>query len=245
MRIILFSIGNYHVYSHGVFVVLGIIVGGLIFNQLAVKEKLKTSNLLFNLIVSVVVGIVFSRIFYYLFNLNGYRSFYEIFLVWQGGLISFAGFISAGLTFVLLLRSQKESTKRWLELSGIAFPIGLAIGRIGCLLNGEFGVKTKSAWAIYHRMPIPLLESIWCFLIFGFNYWLYKKYDKQLPEYMLIFNFVFLYAFGRFFIDWWRIDINLSIGINGSQLMCFIVMVIAAIIFFAHYLKVKKKNDLR
>src|SRR3989304_6507324 len=147
MKIVLFSVFGFNVYSHGVFLVLSAIIGGWLLFRLAEKEKLSTKNFLFNYLTSVVVGIAASRILFYLINLKYYLTFWQIVEIWQGGLISFAGFISGALAFFLLLKKQKEDFTPWLNLAGVVFPLAIAIGRIGCVLNGEFGIKTKSIFA--------------------------------------------------------------------------------------------------
>ena len=248
MRIVLFSIFGFNVYSHGVFMVLGMVIGGWLLYRLAKKEGLLVQHFLIDYTTSLIIGILFSRICFYLLNLQSYNSLWEITQIWEGGLISFAGFILGTLTFLFLLLKRKQRISPWLNLSGIIFPLAIAIGRIGCALNGEFGIKTKSILAIYGYMPVTILEIYLGIVIFIFNFYLYQRYkDKLLPN-ILFLNFITLYSLGRVIIDNWRIDTKLIIGINLSQLVSLIIFIISLITYLLYlyeYQRKMRQHDIR
>lgn len=231
MKIVLFSIFGFNIYSHGVFFTLAMLIGGWIFYRLAKKEGLSTKNFLLNYIISLLVGIVASRILFYFINLKYYQTFWQIVEIWQGGLVSFAGFIAGGLVFVLLLGQQKEKLAPWLDIDGIVFPLAIAIGRIGCVLNGEFGIRTSSIFAIYGVMPVTVFEIFLGATIFAINFYLYQQFKNKLPKYFLFFNFIAIYSFARIFIDGWRIDPTLAIGLNLSQITSLIIFIATLLIY--------------
>ena len=243
MRIVLFSVFGFNVYSHGVFLVLAMAVGGWLLYRLAQKEGLSTKYFLSYYLISLIAGVLASRIIFYLINLKYYQSFYQIVEIWQGGLVSFAGFIAGTLTFLLLLRRQKVRISPWLDLSGVVFPLAIAIGRIGCVLNGEFGIRTTSIFAVYGYMPVTVFEIYLCGAIFILNFYLYLNFRQRLPKYFLFFSFVALYSFFRIFIDSWRIDLPLAIGINLSQLTSLSIFVITIITYGAYLYKGKRGQD--
>ena len=242
MKIVLFSIFGFNVYSHGVFLVLAAVVGGWILFRLAKKEKFETKNFFANYLTSVVIGLVASRVLFYLINLKYYQTFWQIVEIWQGGLISFAGFIAGAAAFLLILKKQKQSLEPWVEIAGVVFPLAIAIGRVGCVLNGEFGIRTKSIFAIYGYMPVTLLELLACIVIFVINFYLYLNFRARLPKYLLFFNFAIIYLFTRIFIDTYRIDDALAIGINLSQLTSLVLLVVSILTF--GYLCLKGKMRL-
>lgn len=243
MRIVLFSIFGYNIYSHGVFFVLAMLAAGYLYFRLALKEKLQTNHFLFNLVTSIVVGVVASRILFYFLNLKYYSSFYQVVEIWQGGLVSFGGFIFGGLAFLLLLRAQRERVAPWLDLAGIVFPLAIAIGRIGCVLAGEVGIRYFGPFAYYNHFPVTGFEVYLGLLIFAVNFWLYLHARKYLIDYFLFFNFIALYSFFRIFIDGYRADKSLIIGINLSQLTSLIIFVIAFLAFGVYYLRRKAGHD--
>lgn len=231
MRIVLFSLFGYEVYSHGVFLVLGIVIAGWMMYRLLYKENINSSNFLSNYLLSVILGIIASRVLFYLLNMNLYSSFYQIIEFWQGGLVSFSGFIVGALVFVLLLKKQKQDIAPYLNLAGITFPLGIAIGRIGCALNGEVGIKAKSVFAYYGYLPVTAFEIFICSVIFAINFTLYLKYKDKLSKSYLFFTFVLLYSLSRIIIDSWRIDPKIFLDLNYGQLVSIAIFVITALIY--------------
>lgn len=241
MRIVLFSVLGYNIYSHGVFIVLGMAASGYLFYRLAKKENLPTEKFLLNIITSIIVGIIASRVLFYFINLKYYTNLYQIVEIWQGGLVSFGGFIFGGLTLLLLLRLQKENIAHWLNLAGIAFPLGIAMGRIGCVLAGEVGKRYYGTFAYFGHFPVTAFEIYLCLAIFAINFFIYLYAKKFLIDYFLFFSFVSLYSLFRIFIDSYRMDQKLVIGINSSQLTSFIILIIAFFSFGIYYVK-KQSN---
>ncbi|MCX6810600.1 MAG: prolipoprotein diacylglyceryl transferase [Candidatus Berkelbacteria bacterium] len=242
MRIVLFSVFGYNVYSHGVFLVLGMAIAGYLFYRLAKKENLPTNKFLLNFIASIVTGVIASRILFYFLNLKYYTNFYQIAEIWQGGMVSFAGFIFGGIVFLLLLRAQKENIAKWLDMAGIVFPLGIGISRVGCVLAGEVGRRYYGPFAYYYHYPITAMEIYLCLAIFAINFSLYLYARKYLIDYFLFFSFIALYSFFRIFIDSYRADPNLIIGINLSQLTSFIIFAISFFTFSIYYLKRKLRQ---
>lgn len=242
MRIVLFSIFGYNVYSHGVFFVLAMVIAGYLFYRLATKEQLQTDKFLLNCIITIIVGVIASRILFYFLNLKYYINLYQIAEIWQGGLVSFGGFIFGGITFLLLLRAQKEKISQWINLAGIVFPLSIAIGRIGCVLAGEVGIRYYGPFAYYYRFPVTAFEIYLCLAIFAINFSLYLYAKKYLVDYVLLFLFISLYSFFRIFIDAYRADPDLISGINLSQLTSFIIFAISFFTFGIYYIIKAKRH---
>ena len=207
--------------------------------RLAAKEKLDTNRFLPNYIIAVVSGVLASRIGFLLTNRALYSNYSEVYKIWQGGLVSFAGFIVGTLVFYLLIRSQKDKTTVWLDLAGIVFPLAIAVGRIGCVLAGEVGVKYYGSFAYYRHFPVTAFEIYLGMFIFALNFAIYVYARRYLIKYFLFLNFIMLYSLGRTFIDDYRADRSLSIGINLSQLTSFIIFAIAFFTFAIYYVRRK------
>ncbi|PIP50677.1 hypothetical protein COX11_02910 [Candidatus Berkelbacteria bacterium CG23_combo_of_CG06-09_8_20_14_all_41_73] len=243
MKIVLFSIFGFNVYSHGVFLVLSMAIGGWLLYRLAKKQGLSIQYFLSDYLISLIVGILASRILFYLINLKYYQSFYQVVEIWQGGLVSFAGFIVGAIIFLLFLKYQKQELSPWLDLAGIVFPLAIAIGRVGCVLNGEFGIKTSSIFAIYGYMPVTAFEIFLGMAIFTLNFYLFLNYKRYLPKYFLFFSFVALYSFVRIFIDAYRIDPQLAIGMNLSQLTSLAIFIISIVTYGSYFYKRKARSQ--
>jgi phosphatidylglycerol:prolipoprotein diacylglycerol transferase len=68
---------------------------------------------------------------------------------WSGGLTYYGGFIGATAAAVYLLRRDKFPFWKAADMAGFAIPIGLAFGRMGCLLAGCcYGAESNVPWAM-------------------------------------------------------------------------------------------------
>jgi phosphatidylglycerol:prolipoprotein diacylglycerol transferase len=172
---------------------------------------------------------------------------------WAGGLTYYGGFIGATLAAVYLLRRDRFPFWKAADMAGFAIPMGLAFGRMGCLLAGCcFGAITKLPWGLSFpprspaseaqakehllqsaRMwsepvhPTQIYESAASLAIaFTCLYFVLprKRYDGQVFAAFLV-----LYAIARFLVEILRRDDRGGmIGLSTSQLIG-LGLVIAAI----------------
>jgi phosphatidylglycerol:prolipoprotein diacylglycerol transferase len=179
---------------------------------------------------------------------------------WAGGLTYYGGFLGALVSSWFLLKRDRFSYWRAADMGGMVVPVGLAFGRMGCLLAGCcFGVNTDSAIALIfpgrspasesqfkagllsdmHLPSLPvhptqIYESAASLAIAAFCL-IYvhprKRYDGQ-----VFLTFVTLYAAARFVIEFWRRDDRGGLfGLSTSQLVG--VLLVAAAIAAHRYLR--------
>ncbi|HLC43924.1 MAG TPA: prolipoprotein diacylglyceryl transferase [Patescibacteria group bacterium] len=240
---ILFKIGSLTFYTHGILAVLGIVICSLVVNSLAKKEKLDRTFLFDNIVWAVLVGIIGARITYFILYRDQFSSFMEIFLLQNGGMVSYGGFIPGAITFGLLLKSQKQSILKWFDLMSIGFAGGLFLGRIGNLMAGEYAGKLSSSrFAIDGILPINLFEGIVVAVIAIILYFVYLKIrTEKYKGGLLIWLFVFLYGISRFIIDFWRDETILIWYLNLSQVTSLILALIA-LVYLMRRLPTRKGN---
>ena len=161
---------------------------------------------------------------------------------WAGGLTYYGGFIGASLGAVYLLRRDRFPFWKAADMAGFAVPLGLAFGRMGCLLAGCcFGRETSLPWGLtfpaggaaseaewkahtlrsmnlpsHSLHPTQIYESAACLAIAAFCLWVVhprKRYDGQ-----VFLVFVALYAAARFVIEFFRDDDRGGLfGVSTSQ----------------------------
>lgn len=79
---------------------------------------------------------------------------------WAGGLTYYGGLIGASLAAVYLLRRDRFPFWKAADMAGFAIPIGLAFGRMGCLLAGCcFGSTCELPWALSFPGHSPASEA--------------------------------------------------------------------------------------
>lgn len=73
----------------------------------------------------------------------------EIIKVWNGGMSSHGGLIGVGIAVVLFCRRKSINIFSLLDVVVIPGAIGLAMGRVGNLINGElYGIESVVPWAM-------------------------------------------------------------------------------------------------
>jgi phosphatidylglycerol:prolipoprotein diacylglycerol transferase len=163
---------------------------------------------------------------------------------WAGGLVYYGGLIGATLAAIYLLRRDKFPFWKAADMAGFAVPLGLAFGRMGCLLAGCcFGETCDLPWAMSfpwrsaaseeqfkdHLIPtakmwsLPvhptqIYESAASLAIAAVCLMVVhprKRYDGQVFA-----AFLALYAVARFLIEFLRRDARGGgLGLSTSQLV--------------------------
>ncbi len=96
MHPILLKLGNFTIYSYGLFMVLGF-SAGIVFVRHEVQKAGEDVEKAMDLIcVITVAGIVGARLLYVLTNFHSFvQNPVEIFKFWNGGLVFYGGYIAA------------------------------------------------------------------------------------------------------------------------------------------------------
>lgn len=165
----------------------------------------------------------------------------EIFFVFP-----WAGLASHGATLSLLLATWLFSRRhhvgyRWLlDRLAVAVAPGLAFIRLGNLMNSEIiGRETTLPWAfrfadydLIHgqqtaiplqlRHPTQLYEALFCLLLFGLLYRLWRHYQQQTPPGLLFGLFVSLLFSFRFLVEFLKenqVGFESQLPLNMGQLL--------------------------
>lgn len=255
MHPILFRVGNFSVESYWVFMILGIMIGGIVIYWQAKRKNLNSHKAIYLIIIAIISAFIGSRLSYVLLNLNSYqKDLLKIFQFWKGGFSWQGGFIIAFLIIFLILKNDKENLGKWLDAGILGILIGHSIGRIGCFLNGCcYGITTNVPWAIKNlslndgllRHPTQLYEAFSYFLIFLLLYSYAKKI--KLKNGSLFFIGTTLHSLARFIIEYFRFNIDF---IYQSEVWCFtlthaqLTALIIIIISFFILLKINRKKTI-
>lgn len=170
-----------------------------------------------------------------------------------GGFTYYGGFIGATVAAVFILRRDHFPFWRAADMAGMVVPLGLAFGRMGCLLAGCcFGAPLSGPWGVSFpprspasdvqwklgQIPSPsaaslpvhstqIYESVACLGIAALMTLVLherKRYDGQ-----IFFAFVGLYAIARFILEFWRSDDRGGmLGLSTSQLIGIVLIAAAA-----------------
>jgi phosphatidylglycerol:prolipoprotein diacylglycerol transferase len=226
MHRILFQIGDYPIYSFGVFVALGVLVGAFITARLAWRAGLSREQALDAVVWIVALGILLARLAYVAQDLKFFAAHPHELLNFRGGGMSWHGGILGMILGTALI--AKRTGARFADLLDVFAPAmmaGLAVGRIGCFLNGCcYGRVSDVPWAcplpheatgvLLYRHPAPLYEMAAAFAMFGILLvWLrHRRFHGE-----VFLGFLLLYSSVRFGVEFFREGKLLAGGLSLAQ----------------------------
>lgn len=236
MHSILFSLDPFVIHSFGACLAVAIILCYGIMVRLGKSSGYSSDFVSSLLSVLIVSGLIGGRIFYVAEHWSFYRENpSNIIMVQQGGLMFFGGFLIGGASLILFCKLNKKNVLDVLDLVVSAIPLGHALGRIGCFLNGCcYGKVSDSCLSVTFPhdsipwseqlnaalisstaerslpvLPSQLFEAALNFIIFLILIRRYKHRrhtGSQLALYMM------LYAVARFAVEFSRADERLYFG---------------------------------
>ncbi len=249
---ILLDIGSFTISWHGLLMSLGIIVGVLFAFYLAKRSGIPTEVMYTIAFWTVACAILGSRLVHVLDNL-GYYSDHpgKILIFWEGGLAWYGAMIGGALAAAVCAKVKKIPIWRLLDAIAPGVMPGLAVGRIGCTINGDVcGSPTSLPWSIVYTHPdsypvgwglagaslhpVAIYEIIWLLIVFGVLWWLRGKLKL---EGSLALVMLAMYSFGRFFLSWLRAE-QMEAAILGPLHQAHILSIalfVVAVALLAYY----------
>jgi len=230
---------------HGVFAVLGILAAARLGFWLLAKDVPDLKGTGDGLAWMVVVGLIGARLLYVWenFRLFANGQLLRMFALTEGGISQWGGLFGSMIGADIWARRSKFSYLKIVDAGGAAAMIGLAIGRIGDVVNGEHhGTPTNLPWGVEYVNPSTLgepgkvvhpevaYEMVLCLLILGLLLPLHQRLKARLPDGVLGLIYFGVYAAGRFFLSYLRTDPAVFIGLRQAQLASALMVVIAVIV---------------
>ncbi len=128
------------IHSYGVMLGLSLVVGWYLTLGLAEKDGLPKETLANCYVFTALCAVIMSRVLYYVTNPSEFKSFWEIFALWRGGLVAYGGFLGGFIGSVIYLRRHKVPLWPWGDVAAPSLASGLLLTRLGCYLFGcDFG----------------------------------------------------------------------------------------------------------
>ena len=225
MHPVFIKIGNFVIYWYGVMVAVGVFLSSFLFSKYATKcgySQKVISEIVFWI---VIIGIIGGRLFHIIAHFSYYhRHPFEILRIRNGGLSVQGAIFSSLLFLVLYLKIKRMGVMKMLDMLAVFVPLGQAIGRIGCFLNGccygkptNFFLGVKFPFLEEKVHPTQLYYTFLYFLLF-FGLYNFTKKERKDGEIVA----VYLLSFGliRYLVDFLRGDLLPTIfGLTLTQLL--------------------------
>ncbi|MFW6170120.1 MAG: prolipoprotein diacylglyceryl transferase [Planctomycetota bacterium] len=128
--------------GYGVMVLLGIVTSVLLLLRESRRMGIHPDYMLSLAFLMVLIGFVGARIFYVIEYWHRFaaptwgQTFLNVIKLTDGGLVVYGSFIGACLAFLWSVRKYKLPVLATADLLASPMMLGLALGRVGCFLNG-------------------------------------------------------------------------------------------------------------
>ena len=269
MHRILFHIGSYPIYSYGVMIVIAYFLGLWAVKRESERTGLNPADAENISFILIICGVIGARIWYVWEHWQDYAyTPFDIFKVWQGGLVFYGGLIGAVVGTYLYIKYKKIHFLKTGDAFAPGIALAIGVGRIGCFLNGCCYGKLTHSWigvsypatnsppAYFQQLrdglitqeaarslpviPTQIISTIDLLIIFGVLMYLRRRKPFRGFLFYLLFT---LYGIHRFFIDFFRYyegNAEALKYITLSQLISLIIIIFSLVMFI--YLWKKKKQ---
>ncbi len=237
------SIGPITIQVWGLLVALGIFVGAWAAARFA-KERGQDEKLVWDLAVWLIIAaFVGGRLVHVIYEPAAYlQDPIELVRLWHGGFSVMGGFLGAALVGVWYLKRKKKNVLEYADTLLFGLPLGLFVGRIGCLLIHDHpGVFSDFFLAVRFpegaRLDHGLLLSLNGLVLFLVFLWMRKR-SVGLGMYTAV--FLLWYGVVRFGLDFFRATDGVIVdtrylGLTPAQYFAIVMVLLGVLVW-------KRKN---
>src|SRR5256884_4091446 len=229
---------------HGVFAVLGIIAAARLGFWLLGKDVPHLEGTGDGLSWMVVAGLIGARLLYVWenFRLFAGGQLLRVFALTEGGISQWGGLFGAMVGAYVWARRARFGFWKIIDAGGAGAMIGLAIGRIGDVINGEHhGSPTTAPWGVEYINantlgqpgvvvhPEVAYEMILCLGILAAVLPFHQRLKALLPDGVLGLIYFGVYALGRFFLSYYRLEPAVFLGLRQARIASSLIVIVALI----------------
>ena len=166
MQPIIVNLGPLKIYGYGLMLVLGFLSGISLARWRARRCGLDPQMVPTVGLLALVAGVLGARAAYVIQHYEAqfaYQPAWELLNITSGGLIFYGGVAAATGVILTYIRVCRLPMRRVLDVIAPSLMLGLAFGRMGCLLNGCcFGGPARAGFplAAHFRYAVPPLVSL-------------------------------------------------------------------------------------
>jgi phosphatidylglycerol:prolipoprotein diacylglycerol transferase len=233
-----FTIGSLTIRWYGIMVAVAVI-SMLVITHREVKRLGITRDIYALALCCIIGGLIGGRLAYIIYDWEHFvanpRDIIGFAGLAQNGMI--AGVIAAALIYMGVTRMRFSELLSLGDAAAIGTPLALAIGRVGCTLNGCcYGIPAPDLpWAVVYTHPNSLAplntpihptqiyHLLWGLIVFGIV-WRFR--DKLKPEGSLFFFFICIFTIGDFALRFLRDEEPWLWSFRAAQLVDLAVLVI-------------------
>ncbi len=226
---------------HGVLVALAIAIGVYVAVAIGRRKGFSEDDAYSVALAGVPAGIIGARVLFVAENWHLFEDApLDIFRINEGGISIYGAIIGGVLGGLAYGMWRRLPIGRGLDAGAFGLILGMAIGRIGCLIAGDTLAESSSLpWAVEYthsgsanfglppQHPAVAYEMLGDLLIFGLLFVMARLYRK---DGLLFFSCFFLYSIMRFGLNFLREDSKLIAGgdLDVMQMVALGVAILSA-----------------
>ncbi|MDA1127369.1 MAG: prolipoprotein diacylglyceryl transferase [Chloroflexi bacterium] len=258
----LIDVGNFTLSWHGVTTFIGVALAVYLTARWGGKEGLNVDSIYSVAVWAIIGGVIGARLLHVIdFWDEVYKDdIVSVFTVWSGGIAIYGallgGFVG-GASYIAIRnsdwflnmwekvfpfmgeahRANLPGIGRIADITAPAVLLGMAIGRVGDIINGEhFSKITDLPWGVIYTHanspgifrppthPAVAYELIFDLLLFAA---IWPLRNRLRPNGMFFALFLGAYSIGRFYLSFLREEFNEYFGVlNEAQVVAIIVVII-------------------
>ena len=238
---VLFKLGPFTLHSWGLLLLAAFVAAALRGVKRAPRYGISPEAIWDCALIGLLGGIVGGRLAFVLQQASYFSSHPgEILAIWTGGMTSFGGLIGGVGAGIWAAKRRGIRVADAADLTAVSLPIGYAIGRIGCFLNGCcHGSACSLPWAVdFHPdggpatgpvHPAQLYSAAAGLLIYAVLMLLEKR--RSFPGQLLLL-FMAFYGIYRFLVEFVREGATaevLAAGLTTGQIASLATVAAAAV----------------
>jgi phosphatidylglycerol---prolipoprotein diacylglyceryl transferase len=240
---------------HGFFTAVGTLVGIWLAVRWATRAGFTEDDTFSVAMWGVVGAIVGARLFHVIDQWDFYsKDPLTILRINEGGLAIYGTIVGGPLAGAIYAWRRGLKVARLADVASAPLVLGMAIGRIGDIINGEHHGAAADGFplAVVYTNPNTLgelnrqvhlavgYEMLLDLAIFVVLVWLARGFARDTsgrwhfnwqPRYprdgMLFWIYLGLYSLGRFFVQFYRVDTPFAMGLSQAQLLSVLTAMVA------------------
>ncbi len=231
---------------HGLFTGLAVLAAVILAAVLAREKKISSEIVYSTALWGILGGIIGARLFHVIDKWDLYSdNLWQALRFWEGGLSLYGALIGGFVFGITYAAIRKLPLGKLVDIAAPGMVLAQAIGRIGCLINGDaYGTPTSLPWGVIYtnpnaaattllgepaRHPVPAYEIIYDLIILAILLFLRKRFKK---DWMLFLLYASLYSFGRVLFSMVRGDEQAVLGpLHQAQVISLIIMAVCIPLF--------------
>lgn len=236
------SLGPLRVSWHALLSYVGLLAGAWLSFRCA--RYLVADQRIYPFAIAVVVGgIVGARLMHLVDSWPRYEDRpLEALALWNGGIGAMGAPLGSSIAGYLAAARLRLPKGFMFDTSVIGISLGLAIGRLGDIINGEHHSAACGGlpWCVGYTHPATLgqpgpvhsvvaYDLVWSLVILAVIYSLWRRWRGRAPEGRVWLLFLLMYGAGRFFSSMLRLDPVVLAGLQGGQLAGLLYAVTGAV----------------